>query len=292
MEFGFSDVPTKKARKRGLLLKVAVVSLDANRDFNALPLRLILKYFTSFLCQFRFPTPLENTNIIGTRWRWTRKLEKSKYFARRSIFDEQFYFDHNSDFLVPIVYFDHKFDLLPIFQFMGKKLLTGFSLVNFLAIVSPFFYPLYAKQLWGNYFKIRFELIVCVNGIWHQLKASTGAYTDKKIKIDDIGCVPISVENLSDFEKKKMELFKPPEQLGTDEENAPTTTPPPETAKEAKKFEVSPYLLVIFKLLRLSSNIFFKLFYVTRSFKKIRSFNKKSKYLLKYQSHISSNILP
>ena len=40
-----------------------------------------------------------------------------------------------------------------------------------------------------------------------------------------------------------MELFKPPEQLGTDEENAPTTTPPPETAKEAKKSEVRRSLL-------------------------------------------------
>ena len=64
------------------------------------------------------------------------------------------------------------------------------------------------------------QLIVCIGGNWHQLKASTGAYTDKQVDIDQIACVEIPEEKLSEYEKKKIELFKPPQQLGTPEENA------------------------------------------------------------------------
>ena len=80
-----------------------------------------------------------------------------------------------------------------------------------------------------GYQRITPQLIICMNGIWHQLKASTGAYTEKTVNKDDIGCLLIPTDKLSDFERKKMELFKPPEQLGTEEENTVTTTLAPTT---------------------------------------------------------------
>ena len=53
-----------------------------------------------------------------------------------------------------------------------------------------------------------------MNGKWHQLKASTGQYTEKQVDINTIACEKIPEEKLSDYEKKKIEAFKPPTQLG------------------------------------------------------------------------------
>ena len=80
------------------------------------------------------------------------------------------------------------------------------------------------------------QIIICMQGNWLQFKVATNlAIPNTNIPIDLIRCNKIEEDKLSDFEKKQIDLFKPPEQLGTDEENKPPKS------TEASKTKVRKY---------------------------------------------------
>ena len=59
----------------------------------------------------------------------------------------------------------------------------------------------------------------CLRRHWEHYKLSTGNTNGKMVDPDDIKCVKIPEEELTDFEKKKIEHFEPPKQLGIDDVN-------------------------------------------------------------------------
>ena len=79
---------------------------------------------------------------------------------------------------------------------------------------------------------------------WEHYKLSTGNTNGKVIDPDDVKCVKIPEEELTDFEKKKIETFEPPTQLGLPEVNEvvkstkqPMTTKKTTSTKEPPKSE-------------------------------------------------------
>ena len=65
---------------------------------------------------------------------------------------------------------------------------------------------------------------------------STGDTNGKVIDPEDVKCVKIPEEELTDFEKRKIETFEPPAQLGLPEvnEGIKTTIKPETTPKSTK----------------------------------------------------------
>merc|ERR1712113_70463 len=85
-----------------------------------------------------------------------------------------------------------------------------------------------------GYERVSPQLIRCERRHWEQFKLNTGDTNGKIIKPDDIKCVKIPEEELSEYEKKKIETFEPPKQIGIPEVNkfAKTTKKPIATTKK------------------------------------------------------------
>ena len=85
-----------------------------------------------------------------------------------------------------------------------------------------------------GYERVSPQLIRCERRHWEQFKLNTGDTNGKIIKLEDIKCVKIPDEELSEYEKKKIETFEPPKQIGLPEVNkfAKTTKKPIATTKK------------------------------------------------------------
>ena len=85
-----------------------------------------------------------------------------------------------------------------------------------------------------GYERVSPQLIRCERRHWEQFKLNTGDTNGKIIKLPDIKCVKIPEEELSEYEKKKIETFEPPKQIGIPEVNkfAKTTKKPVATTKK------------------------------------------------------------
>lgn len=66
--------------------------------------------------------------------------------------------------------------------------------------------------------------MACIGDEWRQLKASSGAYTDRRVGLDEISCKKIPESKLTVDEKRRIENFSPPRQLGSEEENKKVET--------------------------------------------------------------------
>merc|ERR1712113_16810 len=83
-----------------------------------------------------------------------------------------------------------------------------------------------------GYERVSPQLLKCERRHWEHYKLTTGETNGKIIDIEDIKCVKIPTQELTEFEKKKIEVFEPPKQLGLPEVNEivkpskqPNTTP-------------------------------------------------------------------